>query len=280
MGDGVGRPDDASAGDQAADLFDAVEVGAVLVGADVGGDVGDRRRLIVAFAFLWPGVGFAFEGRRHGQGQFRPNRTTPEVTKVVRPESRDPGCPPRRTPRPAITQKREPVRCGTAREHVIRRFAGGNVLQLVSFKVGNEEFGLEILKVQEIIRLRELTRVPNMPDFVDGVINLRGKVIPVIGLRRRMGIAAGEADKRTRIVVAEVNGRVLGFVVDEVSEVLRISADTVQPAPKLGQVEREYVHGIGKIDERLLILIDFNPLITDAEHGQIAAVEQQAAEAL
>ena len=154
--------------------------------------------------------------------------------------------------------------------------AGGNVLQLVSFKVGNEEFGLEILKVQEIIRLRELTRVPNMPDFVDGVINLRGKVIPVIGLRRRMGIAAGEADKRTRIVVAEVNGRVLGFVVDEVSEVLRISADTVEPAPKLGQVEREYVQGIGKIDERLLILIDLNPLITDAEHGQIAAVEQEA----
>ncbi len=154
--------------------------------------------------------------------------------------------------------------------------AGGNVLQLVSFKVGNEEFGLEILKVQEIIRLRELTRVPNMPDFVDGVINLRGKVIPVIGLRRRMVIATGEADKRTRIVVAEVNGRVLGFVVDEVSEVLRISADTVEPAPKLGQVEREYVQGIGKIDERLLILIDLNPLITDAEHGQIAAVEQEA----
>jgi len=158
--------------------------------------------------------------------------------------------------------------------------AGGNVLQLVSFKVGNEEFGLEILKVQEIIRLRELTRVPNMPDFVDGVINLRRKVIPVIGLRRRMGIATGEADKRTRIVVAEVNGRVLGFVVDEVSEVLRISADTVEPAPKLGQVDREYVQGIGKIDERLLILIDLNPLITDAEHGQIAAVEQEAVEAL
>jgi len=153
---------------------------------------------------------------------------------------------------------------------------GGDVLQLVSFKVGHEEFGLEILKVQEIIRLRELTRVPNMPDFVDGVINLRGKVIPVIGLRRRMGIAAGEADKRTRIVVAEVNGRVLGFVVDEVSEVLRISADTVEAAPKLGQVEREYVQGIGKINDRLLILIDLNPLITDAEHGQIAEVESRS----
>jgi len=155
--------------------------------------------------------------------------------------------------------------------------ASGNVLQLVSFKVGNEEFGLEILRVQEIIRLRELTRVPNMPDFVDGVINLRGKVIPVIGLRRRMGIATGEADKRTRIVVAEVNGRVLGFVVDEVSEVLRIAADTVEPAPKLGQVEREYVQGIGKIDDRLLILIDLNPLVTEAEHGQMAAAEQEQA---
>lgn len=157
-----------------------------------------------------------------------------------------------------------------------RSGASGNVLQLVSFKVGNEEFGLDILKVQEIIRLRELTRVPNMPDFVDGVINLRGRVIPVIGLRRRMGIPAGEADKRTRIVVAEVSGRVLGFVVDEVSEVLRISADTVETAPKLGHVDREYVQGIGKIDDRLLILIDLNPLITDAEHGQIAVVEQEA----
>jgi len=157
-----------------------------------------------------------------------------------------------------------------------RASAGGNVLQLVSFKVGNEEFGLEILKVQEIIRLRELTRVPNMPGFVDGVINLRGRVIPVIGLRRRMGIAQGEADKRTRIMVAEVNGRVLGFVVDEVSEVLRISSDTVEPAPKLGQVEREYVQGIGKINDRLLILIDLNPLISDAEHGQIAAAESES----
>lgn len=158
--------------------------------------------------------------------------------------------------------------------------AGGALLQLVSFKVGNEEFGLDILKVQEIIRLRELTRVPNMPAFVDGVINLRGKVIPVIGLRRRMGIPAGEDDKRTRIVVAEVNGKVLGFVVDEVSEVLRIPEANFEPPPKLGQVEREYVQGIGKIDERLLILIDLSPLLSDREHSQIAAVEQEPVEAV
>ena len=97
----------------------------------------------------------------------------------------------------------------------------------------------------------------------------------MIGLRRRLGIAASEADKRTRIVVTEVNGRVLGFVVDEVSEVLRISEDTVEPAPKLGQVEREYVQGIGKIEDRLLILIDLNPLISGAEERQIAAAAPQ-----
>ncbi len=145
-----------------------------------------------------------------------------------------------------------------------------SVLQLVSFKVGNEEFGLDILKVQEIIRLRDLTRVPNLPDFVDGVINLRGQVIPVIGLRRRLGMDAAEADKRTRIVVAEVNRNILGFVVDEVSEVLRISADTVEPPPRLGNVDRKYVQGIGKIQDRLLIVIDPSLLFDDGECAAFA----------
>jgi purine-binding chemotaxis protein CheW len=149
--------------------------------------------------------------------------------------------------------------------------AAGSVLQLVGFKVGNEEFGLDILRVQEIIRLRDLTRVPNMPDFVDGVINLRGQVIPVIGLRRRFGLDASEADKRTRIVVAEVNGNVLGFVVDQVSEVLRIASDTVEPPPRLGNVDRKYVQGIGKIQDRLLIVIDPSLLFDDGECAAFAA---------
>jgi purine-binding chemotaxis protein CheW len=148
--------------------------------------------------------------------------------------------------------------------------AAGSVLQLVSFKVGNEEFGLDILKVQEIIRLRDLTRVPNMPDFVDGVINLRGQVIPVIGLRRRFGIDPAEADKRTRIVVAEVNRNILGFVVDEVSEVLRVESDTVEPPPRLGNVDRKYVQGIGKIEDRLLIVIDPSLLFDDGECAAFA----------
>ncbi len=141
----------------------------------------------------------------------------------------------------------------------------GELLQLVSFHIAGEEFGLDILRVQEIIRIQQLTRVPNSPDFVDGVINLRGKVIPVIALRRRFGLEELAHDKQTRIVVIEVRGTVLGFIVDSVSEVLRIPADTVEPPPRLGKVEREYVSGVGKLDNRLLILLDVDRLMSDAD---------------
>jgi purine-binding chemotaxis protein CheW len=119
--------------------------------------------------------------------------------------------------------------------------------------------------VQEIIRIQALTRVPNSPDFVEGVINLRGKVIPVIALRKRFGLEELAYDKQTRIVVSETKGAVLGFIVDSVSEVLRIPADTVEPPPRLGKVEREYVSGVGKLDDRLLILLDVDRMLSDSE---------------
>ena len=149
----------------------------------------------------------------------------------------------------------------------------GDLLQLVSFHVGDEEFGLDILRVQEIIRIQPLTRVPNLPDYIDGVINLRGKVIPVIGLRKRLGLDKQSADKRTRIVVVDVHGQVLGFVVDSVSEVLRIHTDTVEATPRLGKVDRDYISGVGKLDSRLLLLLDLEQLmseseITEATHGK------------
>lgn len=151
-----------------------------------------------------------------------------------------------------------------------------DLLQLVSFHIGGEEFGLDILRVQEIIRIQELTRVPNSPDFVDGVINLRGKVIPVIALRKRFGLEELPHDKQTRIVVVEVRGTVLGFIVDSVSEVLRIPTDTVEPPPRLGKVEREYVSGVGKLDNRLLILLDVDRLMTDSDEATYAAQMAQA----
>ncbi len=150
----------------------------------------------------------------------------------------------------------------------------GELLQLVSFHIGGEEFGLDILRVQEIIRVQQLTRVPNSPDFVDGVINLRGKVIPVIALRRRFGLEEIPHDKQTRIVVVEVQGTVLGFIVDSVSEVLRIPMDTVEPPPRLGKVDREYVSGVGKLDNRLLILLDVDRLMSDADEMSMGNVAQ------
>jgi purine-binding chemotaxis protein CheW len=137
--------------------------------------------------------------------------------------------------------------------------------------VGGEEFGLEILRVQEITRIQQLTRVPNSPAFVHGVINLRGKVIPVIALRRCLGLEDRPHDRLTRIVVVEVNGNVLGFIVDSVSEVLRIPAETIEPPPRLGKVEREYVSGVGKLDDRLLILLDLDRLMSDADKAVVQA---------
>jgi purine-binding chemotaxis protein CheW len=147
------------------------------------------------------------------------------------------------------------------------------LLQLVSFSVAAEEYGLDILRVQEIIRTQQLTRVPNLPDYVEGVINLRGKVIPVVSLRRRLGLEAVTPDKNTRIVVVDVHGQTLGFIVDAVSEVLRISADTVEPTPRIGTVEREYISGVGKLESRLLLMLDLERLMNEKEIG--AAVQVQ-----
>ncbi|HEU5401203.1 MAG TPA: chemotaxis protein CheW [Terriglobales bacterium] len=141
----------------------------------------------------------------------------------------------------------------------------GELLQLVSFHVGEEEFGLDILRVQEIIRIQPLTRVPNLPDYIDGVFNLRGKVIPVIALRKRLGIEQQAADKQTRIVVVDVHDETLGFVVDSVSEVLRIHTGTVEPAPRLGKNERNYISGVSKLESRLLLLIDLEELMSGTE---------------
>jgi purine-binding chemotaxis protein CheW len=140
-----------------------------------------------------------------------------------------------------------------------------HVLQLVSFRIGDEIFALDILRVREIIRMQELTRVPNSPAFVDGVINLRGTVIPVIALRQRFGLGALADDNQTRIVVVENKGTVLGFIVDSVSEVLRIPADTVKPPLHLGHVVHEYVSGLGKLEDRLLIVLDADLLMSDAK---------------
>ncbi|HTY35594.1 MAG TPA: chemotaxis protein CheW [Bacteroidota bacterium] len=136
------------------------------------------------------------------------------------------------------------------------------LLQLVSFKMGDEEFGIDILKVQEIIRMTDVTRVPNAPPHVEGIINLRGKVIPVIDLRSRLGMAPKEHDRRTRTVVVEVGGKVVGFVVDSMSEVLRIPRSLTEPPPSVvAGIDADYITAIGKLDDRLLTLLDIEKVL-------------------
>jgi purine-binding chemotaxis protein CheW len=146
------------------------------------------------------------------------------------------------------------------------------LLQLVSFNIGEEEFGVDILKVQEINRMLDVTRVPNAPEYVDGVINLRGKVIPIIDLRRRFGMARKEHDKNTRIVVVELSGKVVGFVVDAVSEVLRIPKSVTEPPPPIvAGVEAEYITAVGKLEDRLLILLELEKVLAGDAAATLAA---------
>ena len=155
-------------------------------------------------------------------------------------------------------------------ENLSKNGLESNLLQLVTFHIGDEEFGVEILKVQEIIRMMGITRVPRAPDFVEGVINLRGKVIPIIDLRKRFGMAAQEHDKHTRIIVIEINKVIVGFVVDSVSEVLRIPANTVEPPPAIiSGIESEYISGVGKLADRLLILLDLDRLLSRGEQNML-----------
>lgn len=149
----------------------------------------------------------------------------------------------------------------------------GELLQLVSFKVGNEEFGVDILKVQEINKMTVITKVPNSPEFVEGVINLRGRVIPIIDLRKRLGMPEKEHDKNTRIVVVELASKTVGFVVDAVSEVLRISKDITEKPPELvAGVDSEYITSVAKLDDRLLILLDLERVLNKEQIAEVDAV--------
>ena len=148
-----------------------------------------------------------------------------------------------------------------------------NLIQLVTFKLGEEEFGVDILKVQEIIRMLPITKVPNAPEFVEGVINLRGKVIPVIDMRRRFGLPPGKRDSHTRIKVMDLQGQVVGFVVDAVSEGLRIPESTVEAPPAVvAGIGSEYMRGVGKLEDRLLILLDLDRLLSEKEVSALSAV--------
>ena len=148
----------------------------------------------------------------------------------------------------------------------------GELLQLVSFNIGSEEFGVDILKVQEINRMVEITRVPQAPNYVEGVINLRGKVIPIVDLRKRFNLEVKEYDRNTRIVVVDISGNIMGMVVDSVSEVLRLPSNTIEPPPEIvASVNSEYIKGVAKLEDRLLIFLDLSKVIDVSEMSGMTA---------
>jgi len=153
-------------------------------------------------------------------------------------------------------------------------------LRMVSFNVGGECYAVDITVVQEINRMLQITRVPQSPPDVEGVINLRGRIIPIIDLRKRFGSADKELDQDNRIIVVEVQQRILGFIVDGVHEVLRISSSIVEAAPSMTtSIDSDYIEGVGKLEDRLLILLDLKRLFNLEQIDQVISQTESGAEA-
>lgn len=133
----------------------------------------------------------------------------------------------------------------------------------LSFGLANEGYGLEIRYVTEIIGIQPVTNVPDMPEHVIGVLNLRGKVIPIIDVRLRFSLPQREYDDRTCIIVVDVDGNSVGLVVDKVNEVVDIPAENIEPPPTTGKNRIHYIQGLGKIDQQVKILLDIKALIAD-----------------
>lgn len=146
-------------------------------------------------------------------------------------------------------------------------------LQFVVFRLGNEEYGVNIMQVQEIGPYEKPVKVPNTPDFIEGVINLRGNVIPVISLKKRFNIPGQELTDSTRTIVINFGDKQIAFIVDDASEVLTLDESDVQETPEIiAGIDRKYITGIGKHGDRLLIILDLSYLLSEQEQMQLAAM--------
>jgi purine-binding chemotaxis protein CheW len=138
-------------------------------------------------------------------------------------------------------------------------------LQLVIFRLAKEEYGLPITKVQEINRLVPITKLPQTPAFMEGIINLRGRIIPVVDLRKRFQLQVSDYNDDSRIIIVEVDGQTVGVIVDAVNEVVRMPAASVEPPPPSFILDAKYIQGVGKLDERLLILLEIDQILSSQE---------------
>lgn len=148
--------------------------------------------------------------------------------------------------------------------------------QLVVFRLHKEEFGVEITDVREIVKVGHITRLPHVADYIEGVTNLRGEVIPVISLRKRFGLEAQNDTENTRIIMLEIKGSMVGFIVDSVTETLRLSEDAIDPPPSnVAGLKADYLAGVGKLADRLLILLEVDKILTSEENIQLQAFSEQ-----
>lgn len=145
-----------------------------------------------------------------------------------------------------------------------------NVLEALAFTLGREEYGINILKVQEIRGYESVTYIANAPDYIKGVINLRGFIVPIIDMRIRFNLGTPTYDQFTVVIILNVGCRVIGMVVDSVSDVITLNQDQIKPAPEMGTaLDTDYLIGLGTIDKRMLILVDIDKLLSGSELGLI-----------
>lgn len=152
-------------------------------------------------------------------------------------------------------------------------------IQLACFRIGGEMYALDILRIREIIRPQKLTPVPKAPSFIEGVINLRGAVIPVVDLRKRFDHAASGADRKTRVIICAISGKVIGLIVDEVTEVRRYGRQEIQPAPQfLRGKGAEFFLGVCRRDDDLVMLLDLERILSSGEKIDLEKIEHLAPE--
>lgn len=143
--------------------------------------------------------------------------------------------------------------------------------QIVSFRLANEEYGVDIMRVQEIILPGDITEMPEVPEYICGLINLRGHVIPIVDLRKRFGLPVSERDEHTRIIVVNVGAKTIGMVVDAVNEVLRINDEQLEPPPSsIVGIEHVYIKALVKFEDKLLILLDIESILSEEEHAKLS----------
>jgi purine-binding chemotaxis protein CheW len=155
---------------------------------------------------------------------------------------------------------------------------GGYVQEFLTFTLGPEEYAIDILKVQEIRGYEQPTTIANVPDFIKGVINLRGIIVPIVDLRIKFGVGKAEYTPFTVVIILSISGRVVGIVVDGVSDVTSLRADQIRPAPEFAAtVDTRYLKGLGTLDERMLIVVDIEKLMLSAEMALVDEAAEIAA---